>query len=489
MNDPMHPDPGAYASRLAAENRIYRDDTDVHSLPGIFHYWSNRYVRPKLEAFGFSTPEGMYRKYLGEQIERDPSRPKRFVSFGCGNCNLEIELALELRARGHSNFVIDCVDLNPAMLQRGRVSASQREITAHLNFVQADFNQWAPEHEYDSVIANQALHHVLNLEGLFAQIKSSLRPHGTLILSELVGRNGHQRWPEALRMVHEFWRKLPPSYRFNRKLQRYEEMYRNYDCSGDGFEGIRSQDILPLLLGNFHFQLFVTFANLIEPFVDRAFGPNFDPDAPWDRSFIDAVHQRDEEEFAAGRLKPTHILAVLGKDPSVPTLCHPPLTPEFSVRNPRQVIGEPDDLSNPYQWQAWPHGPRAELEIAQLQQLNKELEKQTVLVRQLQEQLDQLKSEFEERTAWALDLESQLAARATEMFLLNVAHDEQTEELEERTKWGFELDRQLAARNKEMRNLLDQLAWAFPLDRRFHGFLSAAVGALGRIRKRLGARG
>jgi SAM-dependent methyltransferase len=305
MNDPMHPDAGAYASRLAAENRIYRDDTDVHRLPAIFHYWSNRYVRPKLEAFGFSTPEGMYRKYLGQQFERDPSRPKRFVSFGCGNCNMEIELAQELRARGGCDFVIDCVDLNPAMLERGRVSAAEREVTAHLGFVQADFNQWAPEHEYDSAIANQALHHVLNLEGLFAQIKSSLRPHGTLILSELVGRNGHQRWPEALEIVHEFWRKLPPSYRFNRKLQRYEEMYRNYDCSGDGFEGIRSQDILSLLLENFHFQVFVAFANVIDPFVDRAFGPNFDPDAPWDRSFIDAVQQRDEEEFAAGRIKPT----------------------------------------------------------------------------------------------------------------------------------------------------------------------------------------
>jgi SAM-dependent methyltransferase len=486
MNDGRHPDPAAYASRLAEENRIYRDDTDVHSLPGIFHYWSNRYVRPKLEAFGFSTPEGMFRKYLGDQLERDPSRPKRFVSFGSGNCDMEIALALDLRAHRHLDYVIDCVDLNPAMLERGRASAAERELTAHLDFVQADFNQWAPEHEYDSVIANQALNHVLNLEGLVAQIKSSLRPHGTLILSEVVGRNGHQRWPEALRIVHEFWRKLPPSYRFNRKLQRYEEMYRNYDCSGDGFEGIRSQDILPLLLENFHFQVFVAFANVIEPFVDRAFGPNFDSDAPWDRSFIDAVQQRDEEEFAAGRLKPTHILAVLGKDPTVPTLFHPPLTPESSVRNPQQVAGEPEGLSNPYEWQAWPHSPPAELGIAQLQQLNQELEKQTVLLRQLQEQLDQMKAELEERTAWALDLESQLAARATETFILNVAHEEQTQELEERTKWAFKLDRQLTARNKEMANLLDQLAWAFPLDRRFHKALSTAVRALSRIRKTLG---
>ena len=71
--------------------------------------------------------------------------------------------------------------------------------------------------------------------------------------------------------MHEFWRKLPPSYRFNRKLERYEEMFLNYDCSADGFEGIRSQDILPLLLENFHFHVFIALAN-----VDRTFcGPLF----------------------------------------------------------------------------------------------------------------------------------------------------------------------------------------------------------------------
>ena len=59
--------------------------------------------------------------------------------------------------------------------------------------------------------------------------------------------------------------KLPASYRFNQQLQRYEEIYLNYDCSVDGFEGIRSQDILPLLLQNFHFDVFVAFANVIDP--------------------------------------------------------------------------------------------------------------------------------------------------------------------------------------------------------------------------------
>ena len=88
----------------------------------------------------------------------------------------------------------------------------------------------------------------------------------------------------------------------------------NWDCSIQGFEGIRSQDILPLLLSQFHFELFVAYGNVIDPFVDRAFGHNFDATAQWDRDFIDRVHQRDEEAILAGWIKPVHMEAVVGKE-------------------------------------------------------------------------------------------------------------------------------------------------------------------------------
>ena len=111
----------------------------------------------------------------------------------------------------------------------------------------------------------------------------------------------------------------------------------NWDCSIQGFEGIRSQDILPLLLSQFHFELFVAYGNVIDPFVDRAFGHNFDATAQWDRDFIDRVHQRDEEAILAGWIKPVHMEAVVGKEIPERILCHPPLTPEFSVRWPDTV--------------------------------------------------------------------------------------------------------------------------------------------------------
>ena len=334
----MSAQPRDYEARVAAEKDVFKDCVNVHDLPAIFHYWSDGKIRPQLEVFGFSGPVGMFEKYLEQQCASTTDRVLRFVSVGAGNCDLEIELAQALIRKGWQNFVIDCLDLNPDMLERGRAAADQNRVADRLSFVEADFNNWHPSRKYDAVVANQALHHVVNLEGLFGQIQGALAPRGRFIISDMIGRNGHKLWPEALEIVHEFWRQLPEQYRHNQALQqRYEELYENWDCSIESFEGIRAQDILPLLLEFFHFEFFYGCGNIIDPFVGRAFGPNFDPNRPWDREFIDRVHERDQQEMAAGRIKPTHMLAVVGNDRERPTVFREPLSPQFCVRTPDQI--------------------------------------------------------------------------------------------------------------------------------------------------------
>ncbi len=504
---------GLYRTRLSAETAIYRDCLEVHSLPDIFHYWSNRHVRPELEAFGFSSPVGMFQKFLLEQCQARKNDLKRFVSIGSGNCDLEIGLGLHLRAAGYDNFVIDCVDLNPDMLERGRDAAQKHGAASHLSFVQADFNEWNPAHEYDAVIANQSLHHVLQLEDLFARIKNFLKPHGSFLVSDMIGRNGHQRWPEALEIVWEFWRKLPPSYRFNRKLRRYEELYENWDCSVEGFEGIRSQDVLPLLLQYFRFQLFIGFGNVIDPFVDRAFGFNFDATKEWDRNFIDCVHHRDQEEMARGRIAPTHILAVLGNDADSPPACHAPLTPEFCLRGEiPSATGRPNSGAAAYDWHSWPHPAQSELEIVcgNLRDAEIRIQEQTALAAQYNDELDrrtawaqELDRQLEERTAWALQLNREIEERTVWEARLNRALEAQTALALERTGWALQLDRELQertawalqlnqeieqriAREAQLAKELEQLSWARALDRRVRRSLSMSLRILRWFRDRIG---
>jgi SAM-dependent methyltransferase len=300
-----------YGAKLAAELDRFRDDTDVHALPAIFHYWSNRYLRPKLEAIGVSHPDEFFAKFLVGCYQRCGGGTRRFISLGAGNCDTEVRLARRLLDAGCRDFTIECLELNGAMLGRGQSLAREEGVAGNVIPLQADFNQWQPNRRFDGMIANQSLHHVTALERMFDAVAASLAPHGAFIVSDMIGRNGHQRWPEALGIVRELWRDLPASYRYNRQLKRQETEFRDWDCSTSGFEGIRAQDILPLLVERFEFELFLGFANIIDPFVDRGFGPNFSVESQWDRDFIDRVHARDEAELAAGRIKPTHMFAVM----------------------------------------------------------------------------------------------------------------------------------------------------------------------------------
>ena len=66
-------------------------------------------------------------------------------------------------------------------------------------------------------------------------IRTGLRESVEFDTSEMIGRNGHMRWPEALERVQAYWKELPEPYRRNRLMRRYEEKYINHDCAIQGF--------------------------------------------------------------------------------------------------------------------------------------------------------------------------------------------------------------------------------------------------------------
>ena len=324
---------GGYERKLRNEQDNFRDQSNVHDLPPIFHYWADTYVRPMAAEYGFTNAEQLYAKYLALSARAAPREAAVFLSLGAGNCDAEVRVARTLRDGGLADFVIECLDLNPAMLERGRVLAEEAGVADNVAFLEGDFNKWMARRPYTAVIANQALHHILALEHVYDEVKQCLLPHGCFVTSDMIGRNGHLRWPEALREVQRFWRELPVEYRWNRALERYEEEYIDHDCSTDAFEGVRAQDVLPLLLERFDFPLFVAFGNVINVFVDRNFGFHFDDNAAWDRDFIDRVHAFDERAILSGAITPTQMFAVMTSKPCAEHRYSRGLSPRQCVRS------------------------------------------------------------------------------------------------------------------------------------------------------------
>ena len=482
----------SYDERVRAEKLQYDACEDVHELPEIFHYWSNRYLKPQLESYGFAGPDDFFLKSL-EQVAGETILA---LSVGSGNCDLEVELASKVK-----RVRMDCLDLNPTMLERGRAQARGLGVEDRVRFLEGDFNQLTLEDSYDVVIFNQALHHVTGLESLLDEVKRKLKPGGRILLSDMIGRNGHVRWPVALEWIWKFWVELPPSYRYNRVYRCYEELYVDRDCSGLAFEGIRAEDILPELLKRFEFEYFFGFGNVVDPFVDRVFGPHFDVTKDWDRDFIDRVHAKDQELLAAGKIPPTHMLAVL-RHPGEAREIRQNLSPVACLAARAKASGTALKPMNAYAVAyegaeqvramaaiAVEYEEYCERARAIITKVSAEVEQQSSWGVELKGQLEAsearviaLQQEVAERNQWALEREGIVGRAEVELGSLRQELEEYAalrlrleQDLKERTAWALELDREIGdykTRQAELAAKLAEVAWLVKLRRAIRRFFT-----------------
>jgi len=258
----------------------------------------------------------------------------RLLSIGAGNCELDLALAARLKAQGCTNIRYECLEINAQMLARAKVRAAELGVTELMVLTEGDIAQWEPQAQpaYQVIICQQFLHHVVDLEQLLAKVRLAMAPNALFLVDDMVGRNGHMLWPEALAMVEELWDELPERYKYQHLHGVTNKKYVNWDCSITGYEGIRAQDILPLLVDNFHFDTFIAFSNIIDVFVGRPYGPNFSVDDADDLAFIDRVQELDQKAINSGDIKPTHMIAAMQKKDVAVVRCCGKITPDFALR-------------------------------------------------------------------------------------------------------------------------------------------------------------
>jgi SAM-dependent methyltransferase len=325
--------PRSSTDRQRAELAAFAGCTNVHDLPPIYNYWCERHLHPAFRACGFTGVDEFFVEQLAGACRASTGDRPRIASIGAGNCDLEVRLAGRLRSAG-LQFEFECIEINADMLARGQQAASAAGVADHLVFRQQDAAEWRPSAPYAACLANHSLHHIVELERVFGAVQAAIHPDGVFVTADMIGRNGHRCWPEALRIVRRLWRELPDRCKYHHQLRALHRRFVNWDCAAASNEGIRAQDILPLLLQRFHFEVFCAFANVISVFVDRGYGHNFDVDDPHDRAFIDRVAALDDRAIDDGRLKPTQMVAALRTRPVPAPRWYRQRSPERSIRRP-----------------------------------------------------------------------------------------------------------------------------------------------------------
>ncbi|NWG53837.1 MAG: class I SAM-dependent methyltransferase [Hydrogenophilaceae bacterium] len=322
-----------YEDKVRRQIEQYRD-LPIHDLPEIFHVWSHKYLRPLIESvFARSSIAEIYADHIGQSFKRTGNHEA--VSLGAGEASMEIDVAKHLLAAGEHDFRIHCFELSDHLIGRGQANARAAGVQDHIVYNQADLNSWRPTSRYAAFMANHSLHHFVELETIFSLVADAMEPEGRFITNDMIGRNGHMRWPETRTIVDYFWRQLPESFKYHHQLRRFEAPdFMDWDCSGEGFEGIRAQDILPLLIRHFGFTHFAAWGGAIDIFIDRGFGHNYSKNNPEHIAFIDTLETVNSAMLAIGFIKPTQMLAVTTLDKDAPCITHNGMTPAKAMRDP-----------------------------------------------------------------------------------------------------------------------------------------------------------
>lgn len=299
-----------YSEKVRKELSFYEDVESVHSLPESQHYVNESYLRPLLTRhFGYGGFVEMVQQFVTRIQGWVGDRTLKVLSVGSGNCDFEIGLI----ADHGMNLKVHCLELNQKMLERAAESAHEKGVSRRLRLVHCDINELELNETYDLVIGNYALHHFVELERIFERIHEAMEGHSIFLINEMIGRNGHMFWEPTMDLVNRLWSLLPRAQKHDHLLQRDLPLREQWDCSTESFEGVRAQDILPLLDRYFHFVDFAPFYAILNRFTDRDFGPNFDPANPLDRALLDFVWQLDDMICSRHLLKPTQMQAAVAR--------------------------------------------------------------------------------------------------------------------------------------------------------------------------------
>lgn len=320
--------------QIAEQIAQYSTATDMHGdLTGARKYWAaNHFVEPFRAVTGVRGVIDLYASTFAERVARTGNR--RIVSFGSGDGAVELQVIKAMLKAGCDDFTFYLLELSPIQNERAREKVEAAGLGRHVVICEADVNDWSPEGEYAGIMAHHSLHHVVELEALFDAARSALAPQGAFVTCDMIGRNGHMRWPETLEIVEAIWRTLPPEKRRSAIFRRDFKTFYNHDASKAGFEGIRAQDILPELVKRFHFEVFFPYGGIAEIFYGRHYGPHFDMTDPRDRALIDLVALLEDRLTDAGLIKPTMMSAVMARDPVQSPRLRAGRTPGSMVRDP-----------------------------------------------------------------------------------------------------------------------------------------------------------
>ena len=213
--------------------------------------------------------------------------PVRVLSLCAGAARFEAQFAAAAGAGARWTLL----DLSEGLLREAARNFPEG-ITPTL--VAADLNEVADFGErFDVVMCVSGLHHIVELERVVDFVHDVLVDDGEFwSIGEAVGRSGNRLFAGDYRVANAFFRGLPARLRRNRLGGEPDENLPNVDYSDATFEGIRSDEIEPLLAHRLEAVQVYRRNCFLWRLVDLAYADNYDlanaDDIAWIHRAVDA---------------------------------------------------------------------------------------------------------------------------------------------------------------------------------------------------------
>jgi SAM-dependent methyltransferase len=164
-----------------------------------------------------------------------------------------------------------------------------------------------PEGPFDAIFANDVLHHITDLEGLYARIHEALAPEGKFLFNEYVGPNRFQYSDARMDAINRYFRLIPDHLRFNPYWSGLFWSRFRVDpaklAADDPTEAVRSEDVLPLARRYFDVEAEYPYGGgLLNPLLYEIIG-NFDEQNPYDRQLLKVLCDAEDRLTRSGAIE------------------------------------------------------------------------------------------------------------------------------------------------------------------------------------------
>ena len=222
---------------------------------------------------------------------------------GCGSSGW---LERGLAQRGRFRRII-ASDFAPAAVEMARRSARERNLDA-IEYRVLDLETEALGGPYDAIFANDVLHHITNLEGLYERIREALAPKGKLFFNEYVGPNRFQYSDARMDLINRYFRLIPDHLRFNPYWGGlFWSRFRADPAklmADDPTEAVRSEDVLPLARKFFEVEAEYPYGGgLLNPLLYEIIG-NFDEQNPYDSRLLQVLCDAEDRLTRSRLIEP-----------------------------------------------------------------------------------------------------------------------------------------------------------------------------------------